>query len=44
MQLFLLFRLAETYLIAAEAAVMKKDNVNALLCINAVRERAMHTN
>ncbi len=37
-----LFRLAETYLIAAEAAVMKKDNVNALLCINAVRERAMH--
>lgn len=36
-----LFRLAETYLIAAEAAVKCNDNPNALLCINAVRERAM---
>lgn len=37
-----LFRLAETYLIAAEAAVKSNDNANALVCINAVRERAMN--
>lgn len=37
-----LFRLAETYLIAAEAAVKCGDNANALLCINTVRRRAMN--
>ncbi len=37
-----LFRLAETYLIAAEAAVKNNDNVNALKYINAVRDRAMN--
>ncbi len=36
-----LFRLAETYLIAAEAAVKKGDNANALYYINQVRDRAM---
>lgn len=35
-----LYRLAETYLIAAEAAVMKGDNPNALLYLNKVRTRA----
>jgi hypothetical protein len=35
-----LFRLAETYLIAAEAAIGKGDNANALTYINAVRNRA----
>jgi len=35
-----LFRLAETYLIAAEAAVKAGDNANALKYINAVRRRA----
>ncbi|MGI5847409.1 MAG: RagB/SusD family nutrient uptake outer membrane protein [Candidatus Cryptobacteroides sp.] len=35
-----LFRLAETYLIAAEAAVGAKDNAKALTYINAVRSRA----
>ncbi len=35
-----LFRLAETYLIAAEAAVMNGDNTNALYDINEVRNRA----
>lgn len=35
-----LFRLAETYLIAAEAAVGTKDNAKALTYINAVRSRA----
>lgn len=38
----ILFRLAETYLIAAEAAVKCNDNVNALSCINTVRKRAMN--
>ena len=37
-----LFRLAETYLIAAEAAVKNNDNANALKYINAVRKRAMN--
>lgn len=37
-----LFRLAETYLIAAEAAVGAKDNGKALTYINAVRSRAAH--
>lgn len=37
-----LFRLAETYLIAAEAAVKMGDNGNALTYINAVRKRAMN--
>lgn len=35
-----IFRLAETYLIAAEAAVMNNDNPNALYYINEVRKRA----
>ena len=35
-----MFRLAETYLIAAEAAVKNNDNPNALFYINKVRERA----
>lgn len=35
-----LFRLAETYLIAAEAAVGKSDNAKALEYINEVRKRA----
>jgi len=35
-----LFRLAETYLIAAEAAVGKKDNANAILYLNKIRTRA----
>lgn len=35
-----IFRLAETYLIAAEAAVMNNDNSNALYYINEVRKRA----
>ena len=34
------FRLAETCLIAAEAAVMNNDNANALAYINKVRDRA----
>lgn len=37
-----LFRLAETYLIAAEAAVKLNDNANALKYINVVRQRAMN--
>lgn len=37
-----LFRLAETYLIAAEAAVGAKDNAKALQYINAVRARAAY--
>ncbi len=37
-----LFRLAETYLIAAEAAVKAGDNANALKYINAVRRRAAY--
>jgi hypothetical protein len=35
-----IFRLAETCLIAAEAAVKNNDNANALVWINKVRERA----
>lgn len=35
-----MFRLAETCLIAAEAAVKNNDNTNALYYINKVRERA----
>ena len=35
-----LFRLAETYLIAAEAAVKTNDNVKALAYINTIRQRA----
>lgn len=35
-----LFRLAETYLIAAEAAVKKGDNANALFYLNKIRARA----
>ena len=35
-----MFRLAETCLIAAEAAVKNNDNINALYYINKVRERA----
>jgi len=35
-----LYRLAETYLIAAEAAVKKGDNGNALLYLNKIRARA----
>jgi hypothetical protein len=35
-----LYRLAETYLIAAEAAVKKSDNTNALLYLNKIRARA----
>lgn len=35
-----IYRLAETYLIAAEAAVKRGDNANALKYINAVRQRA----
>lgn len=35
-----IFRLAETCLIAAEAAVMRNDNNNALKYINIVRQRA----
>lgn len=35
-----LFRLAETYLIAAEAAMKNNDNTNALKYLNKVRERA----
>lgn len=35
-----MFRLAETYLIAAEAAVKANDNAKALMYINAVRGRA----
>jgi len=37
-----LFRLAETYLIAAEAAVKLNNNADALRYINAVRKRAMN--
>ena len=37
-----LFRLAETYLIAAEAAVKMGDNSNALYYINQIRKRAMN--
>lgn len=37
-----LFRLADTYLIAAEAAVKMNDNANALKYINAIRQRAMN--
>ena len=36
----IVYRLAETYLLAAEAAVNLGDNVNAAKYINAVRERA----
>ncbi|WP_321332404.1 RagB/SusD family nutrient uptake outer membrane protein [uncultured Bacteroides sp.] len=39
---FYLFRLAETYLIAAEAAVKNNDNTDALYYINVVRKRAMN--
>lgn len=35
-----IYRLAETYLIAAEAAVMNGDNSNALFYINEVRRRS----
>ncbi|MFR9537708.1 MAG: RagB/SusD family nutrient uptake outer membrane protein [Rikenellaceae bacterium] len=35
-----LFRLAETYLIASEAALQQGDNTNALKYLNALRERA----
>jgi len=35
-----IFRLAETYLIAAEAALKANDNANALTMINAIRTRA----
>jgi hypothetical protein len=35
-----LYRLAETYLIAAEACVKKGDNANALFYLNKVRQRA----
>lgn len=35
-----LFRLAETYLIAAEAALKSNDNANALKYLNKIRERA----
>jgi hypothetical protein len=35
-----LYRLAETYLIAAEAAVKKNDNASALIYLNKVRARA----
>jgi hypothetical protein len=35
-----LYRLAETYLIAAEASVKKNDNANALFYLNKVRQRA----
>jgi len=38
-----LYRLAETYLIAAEAAVKKSDNTNALTYLNKVRARAEKT-
>ncbi|HMR82856.1 MAG TPA: RagB/SusD family nutrient uptake outer membrane protein [Niabella sp.] len=38
-----LFRLAETYLIAAEAAVKKNDNSNALFYLNKIRARAEKT-
>ena len=37
-----IFRLAETCLIAAEAAVKNNDNVNALKYLNKIRERAAH--
>ncbi|KAA8476013.1 putative outer membrane starch-binding protein [Arcticibacter tournemirensis] len=36
----IVYRLAETYLLAAEAAVNLGDNINAAKYINAVRERA----
>ena len=35
-----MFRLAETYLIAAEAAVKANDNAKALMYINFIRQRA----
>lgn len=35
-----MFRLAETYLIAAEAALKNSDNTNALKYLNKIRERA----
>jgi len=38
-----IFRLAETYLIAAEAAVKKGDNPNALFYLNKIRARAEKT-
>ena len=37
-----MFRLAETYLIAAEASVKMVDNSNALYYINQIRKRAMN--
>ena len=40
---FLLFRLAETYLIAAEAAMYTGDNVAAANFVNVVRQRAART-
>lgn len=39
-----IFRLAETYLIAAEAAVMRNDNPNALKYINLLRGRSNPNN
>lgn len=39
-----IFRLAETYLIAAEAAVKMNDNANALKYINLLRQRSNPTN
>jgi hypothetical protein len=38
----IVYRLAETYLIAAEAAYMTGDNADAVKYINAVRERAAY--
>lgn len=38
-----LFRLAETYLIAAEAALKNNDNANALKYLNKIRQRAEAT-
>jgi hypothetical protein len=39
-----LFRLAETYLIASEAALKNNDNANALKYLNKIRERAETNN
>ena len=38
-----MFRLAETYLIAAEAALKNNDNPNALKYLNKIRQRAEAT-
>ena len=38
----IVYRLAETYLLAAEAAINLNDNLNAAKYINAVRERAAY--